>query len=210
MSDFEEFSDHVNTALIYRELGLSDEKLRESLKEDGLKDDVNVDFVMKTIDIVHKECEKYSEPLTGILTDENLQDDGYEDVQKYLLQNNVSEKLIDIIHTFMIFKITLTQATMIIRESTSQGKTEDQIKNELSKLGLDGPMLDTIYMAAVTKIGNQPESKKSSSWIRSIIWGIIWLGLGLWATSVMEGDVIYYGAMIVGGIMIFRGLLKMA
>ncbi len=210
MPNLEDLTDHINAGLIYREMGLDDKSITESFNEDGLSDDEIIAFVFKAMAMVQSESEKHWEPIAEILTrGDDPEDDGFDEIKAYLLKNKVSEKLIDIIYTYLVFKMVVAQAILTIEEGMKQGKNEREIKEQLLELGLEKEMVDGVYMTAMTNFEVVPEKKDIGTGIYWIIMGSILAGVGIWVSTDKYSDSIYYGAIGLGIFMVIRGFMKL-
>lgn len=212
MSTYETLADHINAALVYGELGLSEEEIKENLKEDGLTDEKEITFVLETKKIVHQECDNHIEAITEIIEKQEEVDDdedaSKDDVEKYLLEQGVNEKLIDSIYGFILFLLSQAMAQHFIQEALAEGKSDDQIKKELKETGYyEDDVLDTVYAVAMSKIRGRASSGYSPG--RFITQGIVALIVGWLATDMEEGfDLLPYILYGFGILMIVFGIVK--
>jgi hypothetical protein len=86
----------------------------------------------------------------------------------------------------------------------SQGKTEAEVRSSLEELGLDGEYISTV-LANITKYHKEEKSKAANS--NMLIGGLVCAG-GIIATMMSEGQVLFYGAILFGGLQFLIGLIK--
>ena len=99
-------------------------------------------------------------------------------------------------------KTDALQDLQVAAQMLANGKSETEIKDELVRRGLDESTAWTVINALDDEVSKQKKAQAG----KSMLWGAFWLTGGLIATAASDGQVLFYGAILVGCIKLFVGL----
>ena len=96
----------------------------------------------------------------------------------------------------------------------NQGRPEPEIRTTLRAKGLDDVYINTVLVNVYNHRNgvtvDQAQEQSSGAGSRNMLFGALWCIGGLIATAATDGQVLFYGAIIVGGIQFIGGVVQAA